>query len=33
VSDLDYARRFIGVLHGMGCKFALNGFGSGLGAF
>jgi diguanylate cyclase (GGDEF)-like protein/PAS domain S-box-containing protein len=27
------AQRFIEVLHGMGCKFALDDFGSGLGAF
>jgi diguanylate cyclase (GGDEF)-like protein/PAS domain S-box-containing protein len=33
VTNLDYARRFIGVLHGMGCKFALDNFGSGLGSF
>jgi diguanylate cyclase (GGDEF)-like protein/PAS domain S-box-containing protein len=30
VANLDHARRFIAVMHGMGCEFALDDFGSGL---
>jgi diguanylate cyclase (GGDEF)-like protein/PAS domain S-box-containing protein len=33
VGNLENARRFIGVLHGMGCKFSIDDFGSGVGSF
>ncbi len=32
LSDIDHARRFIGVLHGMGCSFSLDDFGSNVGS-
>ncbi|MBT8077479.1 MAG: EAL domain-containing protein [Gammaproteobacteria bacterium] len=31
--NVQYAQRFIEVLHGIGCEFALDDFGSGLGSF
>lgn len=33
MTNIDHARRFIGVLHGMGCRFALDDFGRGLSSF
>ncbi len=33
VGNLEHADRFINVLHGMGCRFALDDFGGGLGSF
>lgn len=32
LQDLEHARRFIGVLHGMGCTFSLDDFGSDIGS-
>ena len=32
-TNVQYAQRIIEVLHGIGCEFALDDFGSGLGAF
>jgi diguanylate cyclase (GGDEF)-like protein/PAS domain S-box-containing protein len=32
LGDLEHARRFIGVLHGMGCSFSLDDFGSDVGS-
>jgi diguanylate cyclase (GGDEF)-like protein/PAS domain S-box-containing protein len=33
VANLEHARRFVGVLHGMGCTFTIDDFGSGVGSF
>lgn len=32
-TDMQHVQRFIEVLHGIGCEFSLDDFGSGLGAF
>ena len=33
INNMDQARRFVGVLHGMGCKFTIDDFGSGVASF
>jgi len=33
LSNVQHAQRFIEVLHGIGCEFSLDDFGSGLGSF
>jgi diguanylate cyclase (GGDEF)-like protein/PAS domain S-box-containing protein len=33
IDNMEFARRFVGVLHGMGCKFTIDDFGSGVASF
>ncbi|HYJ42754.1 MAG TPA: EAL domain-containing protein [Steroidobacteraceae bacterium] len=33
IGNMEAARRFVGVLHGMGCKFTIDDFGSGVASF
>jgi diguanylate cyclase (GGDEF)-like protein/PAS domain S-box-containing protein len=33
IGSMEAARRFVGVLHGMGCKFTIDDFGSGVASF
>lgn len=33
ITNIEHARRFVNVVHGMGCQFALDDFGSGIGSF
>ena len=33
LSNIQHAQRFIEVLHGIGCEFSLDDFGSGMGSF
>jgi diguanylate cyclase (GGDEF)-like protein/PAS domain S-box-containing protein len=33
IGNMESARRFVGVLHGMGCKFTIDDFGSGVASF
>jgi EAL domain-containing protein (putative c-di-GMP-specific phosphodiesterase class I) len=33
MANIEHARRFIAVLHGVGCQVAMDDFGSGVGSF